>query len=164
MDEGVAEVLEWTPPPDPDFERLTYEAIRQYRSDNPERVAFDTETSGFEWYDEAFCVTAAWRAKNGDIVSGYFELDLYDSHNEVVEVLTANTLIGHNIKFDLHRVHNLGLLGGNLDTYVIHDTECMAHLDDEHRKKGLKDLAVSVLGYDDTIQVSIKSKPGEFKE
>ena len=189
MEEAV-----WTPPPDPDFEKMAKEGLEAFRRDRPSIVAFDTETPGYEYFDPAFCVTAAWRGRprkvtigtgpgpknvlcddgvvytysnykkmqeTGKLVSAYFELDLYDSSEAVKEVLAVPTLVGHNIKFDLHRAINQGLLQ---QVPAIHDTEAMAHLDDEHRKKGLKELAVSVLKYDDTIKVPIKSKPGEFKE
>lgn len=190
--------LEWTPPPDPDFEQLAADGIAAFRRDRPTVVAFDTETSGFEWFDEAFCVTAAWRGRpkrvaigtgpgpknvlgdndavytysnwkkvqqDGIMVGAYFELDMFDASAEAREVLEAPTLLGHNIKFDLHRARNLGLLTQTqIDRAVLHDSEAMAHLDDEHRLKALKVLAVTVLGIEDTIRIPIKSKPGEFKE
>lgn len=192
------EATEWSVPPDPDFEALAADGIRAFRAASPGVVAFDTETSGFEWDDEAFCVTAAWRAfpkmvtigtgpgpknvladdgvvytysnykrlkEQGRIESAYFELALYDASAEVREVLDVPSWVGHNLKFDLHRILNAGLITREqLANTRIHDTEAMAHLQDEHRRKGLKDLAVSVLGIEDTIQVPIKSKPGEYKE
>lgn len=153
------EFSEWEVPPDPDFEQLAKEGWAAWERDRPKLVAFDTETSGYAWDDEAFCVTCAWEGTGGP-VSAYFELARYDSFPMVAHVLQgADALVGHNIKFDLHRVR---LIGG-LTRKELHDTEALAHLEDEHRKKGLKELAVTVLKYDDTIQVPIKSKPGEFK-
>ena len=90
----------------------------------------------------------------------YFELsDRFDSTQMLEQMFhVPEVLVGHNLKFDLHR----GIAGGWIDPGrltpdTIEDTEALAHLDDEHRVKALKDLAVLLLGVEDVIEVEIKS-------
>ena len=163
MAKGAKEA--YCPPDDPDFERLATEGLAAYRRDRPAVIAFDTETTGLTFADRPFCVTVAWYTSDG-IENHYFELFKYDASEAVREILASTpTLIGHNVKFDLMKVFEAGLLSRDrINGQILHDTEASAHLDDEHRSKRLKDLAVSVLGYDDTITVELKTKPGEFKE
>jgi DNA polymerase I-like protein with 3'-5' exonuclease and polymerase domains len=155
----------WEPPPDPDFEQLATKGFELWQTDKPEDVAFDTETTGLAYFDEAFCVTCAWYRPDGSITGHYFELPSllgtfetkYDSSEMVREILNNTVrLIGHNTKFDLQKT----ILAGVLDpakVMHVHDTQILAHLVNEHRPLGLKELMVSVLGWDDTIEVPYKS-------
>jgi DNA polymerase I-like protein with 3'-5' exonuclease and polymerase domains len=155
----------WVPPSDPDFVTMEQECYRAWARDAPSIVAFDTETSGLEWFDDAFCVTVAWRGEQG-LEAHYLELVKHDTRPLTIAILEqADTLIGHNLKFDLHRVINLDLFDARtLPRKTLHDTECAAHLDDEHRRKGLKVLAVDLLGVDvETVEVPIKSGPNKGK-
>ena len=127
--------------------------------DMPELVAFDTETTGFNWHDEAFCATVAWQRPNG-LACFYFETsERFDSTWMLERMFTVpKVLVGHNLKFDLHR----GIAGGWIDRSRltpegIEDTEALAHLDDEHRVKALKDLAVLLLGVEDYVEVEVKT-------
>jgi len=164
----VAKAEAYVPPDDPDFEKLAYTGYRAWQRDKPDLIAFDTETHGLAFYDAAFCFTAAWYRPDGGIEAHYFELDKFDSRKGVSNMLLYGTiLVGHNLKFDMQKAMLGGLLSRDLlFPGRIHDTETLAHLDDEHRPKGLKDLMVSVLGYEDTIDVEIKSGPnkGTFKK
>lgn len=163
----------YVPPPDPDFKKLAYTGFRAWQRDKPDLIAFDTETHGLAFYDEAFCFSAAWYRTDGGIEAHYFELDKFDSSNGVRQMLRgdgvtpAETLVGHNLKFDLQKTMLAGLIRRE-DVWParIHDTETLAHLDDEHRPKSLKDLMVSVLGHEDTVDVEIKSgkNAGTFKK
>jgi DNA polymerase I-like protein with 3'-5' exonuclease and polymerase domains len=100
------------------------------------------------------------------VESAYFELFKYDASEAVREILSGSlTWVGHNLKFDVQKTLLDGLTPAEvIDLAEWHDTEGLAHLDNEHRPKRLKDLAVSVLGYDDVIEVELKSKPGAFKK
>lgn len=160
----MAEASVWVPPIDPDFERMERVCSEAWLRDKPSLIAFDTETSGLEWFDDAFCVTVAWRGEEG-LEAHYLELVKWDASTTTAAILrSADALIGHNLKFDLHRVINFGLYDRDLSEVVMHDTECAAHLDDEHRRKGLKILAVDLLGIDvETVEVEIKSGPNKGK-
>lgn len=148
----------WTPPPDPDFDVLEFKCRDAWHRDSPTVIAFDTETSGFKFDDSAFCVTLAWHGVNG-VEGFYIELNTQGRIFLARAILAEAThLIGHNIKFDLIRAMNKGFLDAEtLSKAHIHDTEALAHLDDEYRKKGLKELAVTLLNYDDTIEKVYKS-------
>lgn len=91
----------------------------------------------------------------------YFETsDRFDCRPMLADMFRIpEVLVGHNLKFDLHR----GIAGGWIDRSRltpegIEDTEALAHLDDEHRVKGLKSLAVLLLGEDvEYVEVEVKS-------
>lgn len=158
----------YVPPPDPDFKELALAGWRAWKRDSPGLIAFDTETTGVAHFDVPFCVTAAWRSPHtGDIEAHYFELTKFDSRKAIQPMLEQNGyLVGHNVKFDLQKVVLDGLLQRDgLHHDWIADTEALAHLLNEHRPKGLKDLMVSVLGWQDNVEVEIKSGPrkGEKK-
>lgn len=89
-------------------------------------VAFDTETRGFDWWDEdhrAFLAT--WADADGT-----YAADLSDPVQVgrfTAAIGEADVIIGHNLKFDVHQVrHTLGLdtIGGR----AIHDTDTMSRL------------------------------------
>jgi DNA polymerase I-like protein with 3'-5' exonuclease and polymerase domains len=113
-------------------------------------VAIDTETEGVEWEHRPFCMTATWRDSEGELVSHYYELSESDDYSEANKVLRmADYLVMHNAKFDLQKLILVGLLDlGGLQSDRIHNTECIAHLLDEQRLKGLKFLAREILGED----------------
>ncbi len=156
--------MTWEAPPDPDLANLAKTGWAQWLLDRPKIVAFDTETTGLEHHDRPFCATIAW--KHDDVVTGeqvvghYFEFDRIDCRQAACTILEqADVLVAHNAKFDLHKMAQVGY---ELRPHQeLHDTEAMAHLDDEHRPKGLKALAVSVLGFDDVIDVPGKRRDPE---
>lgn len=164
----MAKAPAWVPPPDPDLRQLAIECQRAWERDRPTTIAFDTETTGLEYHDTAFCGTVAWRSPAEDILRGqpigveghYVEFERLGPgakrlFRDILE--HAEVIVAHNAKFDLHKVE--AALGFRLrPDQVLHDTECMSHLDDEHRRKGLKALAVSVLGFDDLIGIPGKQK------
>lgn len=150
----------WEPPVSPNFDDLKEKASLAWHRDQPKLIAFDTETTGLEYFDLPFCVTIAWHGKEG-IEGHYIELRTQDDADFVRMMMWyATTWVGHNTKFDLHKL----VLGCMFDysefnAALIEDTEALAHLDDEHRLKGLKGLAVSVLGIEDFVDVEVKSGP-----
>lgn len=154
-------MAKWEPPMDPDFEALAEEGWSAYKRDQPSLVAWDTETSGLEWADDAFCLTAAWYREDGEVEAHYFELvrpTRWDVHEMVQRILSGSKVwVGHNLKFDIHRAVN-GSLCTPVDVLAaeLHDTEALAHLDDEHRPKALKVLAVNLLGItEESVEVPI---------
>lgn len=159
--------MSWEPPPEPDLERLTATGFAMWEMDKPTLIAFDTETSGLTYADHAFCATVAWWSN--DVIQGvipaghYFELSVPGCIQGLERMFSAvRCMVGHNLKFDLHRAEAAGFfMPEQWDGVEFHDTEAMSHLDDEHRPKGLKDLMVSVLGEKDTILVKDKEVPRE---
>lgn len=135
-----------------------------WEEDSPGAISFDTETTGLTYFDTAFCVTVAWsRPSTGEIVGHYFELEKFRSHRMVWDILNKTpVLVGHNLKFDLQKARLAGLLTRSLEPASLEDTQILAHLLDEYRPKGLKDLMVSVLGWQDTMQVEVKGKDGPY--
>lgn len=136
----------------PDFVEWAEAAVQRWASDQPEYVAVDTETTGVAFFDTPFCVTIAWNDAAGGTVpveGHYFELG-FDKRIEaaLIKLLSATpNLVFHNAKFDLQKLALVGLLDSNvLDPHTVWDTECLAHLLDEHRVKRLKVLAKDILG------------------
>ena len=141
--------------------RAGYEA---WKRDRPELIAFDTETTGVQFYDEPFCVTVAWENE-----CHYFEVngsDSYASLGRIQEILgDTPTLVGHNVKFDFQKCILAGLIRReDLHWECIHDTQLIAHLLDEHRSKALKDLARTVLNETTDEDEAIKAEKKRIKK
>ena len=134
------------------------EGYRGFMESKPDTVAFDTETSGVGFFDEPFCVTLAWEDQKH-----YFELKKFDSTGMLQEIFKHNCrFIGHNVKFDLHQLDYSGILDqSTFSGHMWHDTQALAHLEDEHRPKSLKSLMVSCLGWDDIVDVEVASGPNK---
>lgn len=112
-----------------------YEA---WKRDQPSVIGVDTETDGKFF---PFCVTIAW-----DGEAHYFERT--ESANEIAEILAVTpTWVFHNAKFDLGALLDAGLIDrADISPAFFEDTETMAHLLNEHQKRGLKFLAGVYLG------------------
>lgn len=124
-------------------------------------VAVDTETTGLGYYDEPFSGQVTFPGRNGvGMISGYFELIEPEAHNAFREILyNTDVWIFHNAKFDLQKLLLARIIDEDrLAQVTIHDTQTMYALLDENGRKGLKDLAVRVLKYDDTIHVPYSDK------
>lgn len=117
-------------------------------------VAVDTETTGVAFYDTPFLASFWWDDRG-------FVVDLgSDEGRETCRRICADTpaLLFHNAKFDLQKLELVDLWNRDriradirstttgLCPPGVHDTEALAHLLNEHRPKGLKPLARSVLG------------------
>lgn len=126
-----------------DFEALAEAGLEAYKRDLPGILAVDTETTGFSWYDEAFCATVSWqRDEEGVYETYYIELAEFEGLTYLEEMLRAPTLVGHNLKFDLHKLIAAGAIDRDqLHSDRIEDTEALAHILDENQRKGLKELA-----------------------
>lgn len=136
----------------PDYALWAESALQKWTHDQPEYIAVDTETDGVAFFDKPFCVTVAWSdTKGGSIpVEGhYFELGVNKEIERSLITLLSSTprLVFHNAKFDIQKLALVGLLDPDtLDPHTVWDTECLAHLLDEHRVKRLKVLARELLG------------------
>ena len=120
-----------------------------WERDKPYAVAVDTETTGVAFFDTPFLASFCWgeRGQAIDLAS--------EEGRESVRRICADTpaLIFHNAKFDIQKLQLVDLFrrgtvsasSGPIPTGV-HDTEALAHLLNEHRPKGLKPLARTVLG------------------
>lgn len=145
-------------------------AVRQHNADRPSLIAIDTETTGVGFNDTPFGATVTWRRFDLDrsMTSWYFELDTdttWAPFNALQQILLETPAwVGHNLKFDLQKLMLSGVLNRDeIGRHELHDTQTQYHLLDENDRKGLKYLAVKVLGYDDTIEVEIKSGPNKGK-
>lgn len=111
-------------------------------------LALDTETTGLGYWDEAFCLSAAWRNESelqsvvryAPFEGQFVELLAELKHGPVEYVF-------HNAKFDVQKLVLAGVIG-EPDWSKIHDTECLSHLVNEQQPKALKRLAKDLLGLD----------------
>lgn len=103
-------------------------------------VAVDTETTGVEFHDRAF-VASTCIYSNGKYISKYFDLEKKRDNLFFMREISTRKKIFHNAKFDLIKLKQHGL---PTESWDFEDTEGMAHILDEHRKKGLEYLAVEL--------------------
>jgi len=153
----------------PRFQRYKWDAwalraLEAFEQDRPQLLAIDTETTGLGFHDQPFGATVTWRNEAG-LSSWYFELGNAGGPPSPESALSSilnrtPAWVGHNIKFDLQK---LRLAGRITDIPEIHDTMVQFHLLDENGLKGLKHLAVTVLGYDNTVGITIKSGKNKGK-
>lgn len=132
--------------------------------DQPTILALDTETTGLGFYDRPFAATLTWRTQEGALTSWYFDLEAVgrEAREEILSdiLLSTPAWVGHNLKFDLQKLTLIDVLDDRcIEGHELHDTQTIFHLLDENQPKGLKKLAVSVLRYDDTVEVEVKSGP-----
>lgn len=124
--------------------------METYLSDRPDIIFVDTETHGVRFYDNPFCMTVAWRDRDGGVQSHYLEFEngVELGMRYAAEMLTVTPKLGfHNAKFDLQKLILKGIISRDeITPNRIEDTEACAHLLDEHREKKLKYLARELLG------------------
>lgn len=129
--------------------------------DRPHTIAVDTETTGLGFYDEPFSGQVTWAGRHGvGLKSWYFELSEPHAH-EAMRIILSNSArwIFHNAKFDLQKLLLVHVIDKEMLSRVeVHDTQTQYALLDENGRKGLKDLAVRILGYDDTVHVPYADK------
>lgn len=127
-------------------------------------LAVDTETSGVTYFDTAFLMSCAWMDDYG-MKSATFDLESETQWSHAKNVLSqADELVFHNAKFDLQKLHLSGLIdSADLTPALVHDTEALAHLLDEHQIKKLKVLAQVILGETTDEAEAIKAAKKELK-
>lgn len=125
--------------------------VRRVERDRPQRIAFDTETTGVGFYDEAFAATLTWRDQQGGLQSGYLALE-DAGQAERIDAL-GHILRGvpewifWNAKFDLQKSLLMGALEReDIDAARIHDGATVFALINENERKALKTVAPAVLG------------------
>lgn len=127
---------------------------------NKDLVSFDTETTGVQKgaqiigysicaeEDKAFYVIlAAWNPETQTLVT-FDELNV--NSRPLMERLISKTLIMHNGLFDCARVDET--FNVNLVPSLHTDTMILAHLLDENRRVGLKELGEAIFGDDTTAE------------
>jgi DNA polymerase I len=118
-------------------------------------VAFDTETTGISNDSEVIGYSVC--AETGVayyVVLSYWDVPtqklVYLETNErtitLMKLLTSKALLMHNAVFDCNMVKVR--YGVDLMPALLADTMIMAHLVDENRRVGLKELALSIFGED----------------
>jgi DNA polymerase I-like protein with 3'-5' exonuclease and polymerase domains len=136
----------------PDWEALGEACRKDWEATgehvHPTPLAFDTETSGFGWNDQPFCATVAWRRPDTGLASHYLELT--DPFSPTVlndMLLSAERIIGHNLRFDYQMCAKFGVLEwGEIPFARWEDTETLCHLLNENKRKKLEFVAVHLLG------------------
>jgi DNA polymerase-1 len=109
-------------------------------------LAIDTETTGVDWYDEAFMISIATEDKTSVYDKREMsDTDWYTLTGEVCSMLeNASSIIMHNAKFDIQKLCRLGVpVSVFYDKFE--DTQAIAHLLDEQQPTGLKVLAQKYL-------------------
>ena len=108
--------------------------------------AFDTETTGLDWTrSEVFMLSFALGDRSWVIPVNRFqgiEKTWLTNFLKIVLRDPTKAVIGHNIKFDMHHVHQT--FGVPIDRQL-HDTLLMGYLLDENRANNLKRLVETVL-------------------
>lgn len=127
-------------------------------------IAVDTETTGVNFYDEAFSVQIAWDSGDG-VQSHYFELANGNAYAAAENILKDTpTWVFHNAKFDLQKLILAGIINrADVTSERIEDVECAFHLLHDHDVKKLKVLAAKYLGADTSESKAIKEARKRLK-
>lgn len=146
------------------YDRWADKRFDEWVADRPTLIAFDTETTGLAFHDRAFAATLTWRRNDGSLQSAYLDLEEpgYERRIQILRDMLVGTgqVVAHNAKFDQTKALLMGALSwSEMEQIEWHDTQTIYALLDENSTKGLKELAVRVLHYDDTISVPYKSGP-----
>ena len=132
------------------------EELRAYIADK-DLLSFDTETTGVDKESEiigySLCaeLDLAWYVvlSEWDVFTDkLFYTGLKDASKELLAGLCDKQLVGHNAGFDCAMINNN--FGIELIDAVVCDTMILAHIVDENRKNGLKELGLSLYGDDTT--------------
>lgn len=136
--------------------------------------AIDTETNGLTSEADIigysiccednlayYVITAYWSVEEQALKF----LETKDTAPSVFKALHGKSLIGHNILFDIDRINDN--YGVDLIRSVHADTMIMAHLTDENRRVGLKELGAFYLGASakaeqDAMKASVIANGGEL--
>lgn len=114
------------------------------------KLAFDTETHGFDWFDGQLAFLATWADAKNEYVANLGDPNGVQSYINALHM--GDPLIAHNFSFDCHQTRET--LGVDLlqQGKEIHDTELMARIAvPTGQRKGsykLKDLAATFVDKD----------------
>lgn len=132
--------------------------LKEYINNN-EYIAFDVETTGLDKESKVVGVSISAHVDTGYYIILYswdkdrqklIALETLDGIRDILELLIGKSLIMHNGVFDCQMVHNNFKL--NLISSLHTDTLILAHLLDENRLNGLKELSVSIFGEDSNAE------------
>ena len=124
-------------------------------------VAIDTETTGVGYKDTPFLATTYAMGEDGVETKAW---RLPDNGGFTAYINEFDTWIFHNSKFDLGMLLKKYYIDWPMiTTRTIHDTECLAHLYDENKPKGLKFLAKHYLGMETDEDEIIKAERRKLK-
>jgi len=125
-----------------------------------EYVAFDTETTGLTKRDEVigisvcaeedkafYIVLSYWDTNTNKLVYNH---DLWPEVKNLLNHLKTKNLIAHNAVFDCMMLESY--MGIRLIDSIHTDTMILAHLLNENRRVGLKDLASTMYGESSTFE------------
>lgn len=135
----------------------TNEQVKQLQAylQSYDYVAFDTETTGLEASSTVIGVSLATESDRAfyvilhewDVTTNTLkEIETTATIKDLLQGLTQKALVMHNAVFDCSMV--LNNFGIDLMPYVHTDTMVLAHLLDENRSAGLKELGVTLFGED----------------
>lgn len=114
------------------------------------KIAFDTETHGFDWFDDQLAFLGSWADADNEYVARLGEPDGVQEYMNAIKM--GEPLVAHNFAFDCHQTretldYDLLQRGGTFD-----DTEIMARIAiPTGQRKGsykLKDLAATFVDPD----------------
>jgi DNA polymerase-1 len=118
------------------------------------KIAFDTETRGFKWFDGETAFLGSWSDAKNDYVANLLTADGKQEYDNALKA--ADPLVAHNFSFDCHQtLHTTGydILGAGTN---IDDTDIMARVAiPTGQNKGsykLKDLAGTLLNDPDAAK------------
>lgn len=120
-----------------------------------EFIALDTETTGLEKSSIVIGYSVSWDiGQAAYVILAYWDpeqqklihLDNKEEALALLRDLLPKKIIGHNILFDVWMIKNN--FGIDFLPSVHTDTMILAHLMDENRQVGLKELAVAIFGED----------------
>jgi len=90
------------------------------------KLAFDTETKGFGWYDGETAFLGSWADAKNEYVANLLTADGAQEYENALK--SAGTLVGHNTSFDVHQTRatlDYDILSQGA---VLHDTDIKARI------------------------------------
>ena len=124
-------------------EEVDWKAVESCPRMGPGQIAVDVETEGLNSFDpqkRILSLAVSWERDRA-----YVTRDVAGFVHAINARKKVTTLVGHNLKFDLHWLVRAGL---DLERVEPWDTLVAAHLLDENRpSKSLKALALEMTGY-----------------
>lgn len=144
------------------FIALAENTLDRYMRDTPKFLAIDTETTGLTWSDRPFGVSVSWRRDDGQLESGYFEVEK-DKCADLARMLLApswavadHTWLMYNAKFDLRMLVNHGLIEWEPHKWKFVDVMALTALKDPGGILKLKHCARQYLGATTNEATAIK--------
>lgn len=128
-------------------------------------LVIDTETTGLNLFNGCKPFHIETLTEDGKRVVWSFPVDPFTrnvqpdekSLQEIEDYIQDKTLVGHNLKFDLHALSSIGV---DVNTFVdwskVQDTILLHHCLYSNHPHGLKDIALTLLGIDTEDQATLR--------